>query len=209
MNVRVIAVVLVVVMAFVGGMVWQRQAAHVSTQQQQAMPPEQGGMPGGDPSQVVVEPPDDVKPGVKWTVPTRWADAGARSMRVATYSIPVSGGDGEGGECAVFYFGPSQGGGVDDNIARWIGQFENADTPMRATRTVNGMQVHRVQVHGDYLAPSGPMMQSSGTKKGYMLIGSIVEGPNGGVFFKMTGPRKTMEAAASEFDAMMSSLAKE
>jgi hypothetical protein len=198
-----IAVVLVVVMAFVGGMVWQRQASHVSTQQQQGMEDPAAGMPQGG---VVVEPPADVHPGVKWTMPKRWTDAGPRSMRVATYTIPVAGDDVEAGECAVFYFGPSQGGGVDDNIARWVGQFENASSPMRSTKDVGKLKVHRVEVKGDYLAPSGPMMQSTGTKKGFMLLGAIVEGPNGGVFFKTTGPEKTIAAAANEFDLMLETI---
>lgn len=214
MSVRMIAVVLVVVMAFVGGMVWQRQAGHIANnaqQQQQQMPPDaSGGMPGGmPPGGQVVEPGPDAKPGLVWEMPKRWADAGPRSMRVATYSIPVAGGDGEGGECAVFYFGPSQGGGIDDNISRWVGQFENASSPMRVTKDVNGLKVHRVEVKGDYLAPSGPMMQSTGTRKGYKLIGAIVEGPNGGVFFKMTGPEKTIQAASNEFDLMLETLKKQ
>ena len=68
--------------------------------------------------------------------------------------------------------------------------------------------VKLVEVDGDYLAPSGPMMESSGTKKGWMLKGAIVEGPNGNVFFKFTGPKKVLEAEAKKFDGMLESLRK-
>jgi len=38
------------------------------------------------------------------------------------------------------------------------------------------------------------------------LLGAIVEGPHGSVFFKLTGPAKTIEAVSAEFDAMIHSL---
>jgi hypothetical protein len=52
------------------------------------------------------------------------------------------------------------------------------------------------------------MMQSMGKKPGYKLYGAIVEAPEGTVFFKMTGPGKSVEAAEAEFDAMIGSLSK-
>jgi hypothetical protein len=130
-------------------------------------------------------------------------------MRVATYGVPAAAGDAEGGECGVFYFGASQGGDVESNISRWVGQFEDAGSPQRSSRTVNGVNVSLVQVAGSYLAPSGPMMQSSGTRPGYALLGAIAEGPQGRVFFKLTGPKKTLDASKGAFDAMVASIRKE
>ena len=127
-------------------------------------------------------------------------------MRIATYSIPAATGDQDGGECAVFYFGTGQGGDVRSNIDRWIGQFKDASKPDETTRTVNGIQVTTVKVTGTYLAPSGPMMQSSGEKTGYMLIGTIVQAPDGPVFFKSTGPAATMKNAESNITALVDSV---
>lgn len=210
MMVRRIAIALAVVTAFVAGMVWQRQASNSSAPRPQAAPSgaEAPATPGMLPGEAVAEPPAEVKPGLVWTVPARWSSLGERPMRVATYSVPAAGGDPEDAECAVFHFGPSQGGGVEDNISRWVNQFENAGPAQRTTRTVRGFRIHCVQVRGDFLAPSGPMMQSAGTKKGFMLIGAIVEGPAGGVFFKLTGPEKTVLAAAKEFDRLLDSIQK-
>ena len=146
--------------------------------------------------------------GVKWSVPQRWGDGGQRPMRAATYTIPASQGDAEGAECAVSFFGPGQGGPVDMNIDRWVGQFENPSTPEKATKEMDGLKVSTVKIAGAYLAPSGPMMTSQGKKENYRLLGAIVEAPQGMVFFKLTGPSKTVEAAASEFDAMVGSLKK-
>ena len=207
MWIRRAAMTFLVVMAFVAGMVWQRQMGSGTDASPDAVTQAPPAMPEGDVQ--IAEPPPGIHPGLAWTVPGRWTTLPQRSMRVATYSIPAAGGDPEPAECAVFYFGPTQGGGVEDNIARWVDQFENAGKPRREKKAVHGFALHRVEVTGDYLAPSGPMMQSSGTKPRYMLLGAIVEGPAGGVFFKLTGPEKTVRAAAGDFDAMLASIRKE
>jgi hypothetical protein len=144
--------------------------------------------------------------GLTWTIPPGWSVDAERAMRVATYGVPAASGDAEGGECGVFHFGPSQGGDVESNIARWVAQFESPGTPERSGRVVDGMRVSLVKVSGTYLAPGGPMMQSTGSKPDYALLGAIVEGPQGSVFFKLTGPRRTLEAAARDFDAMVASV---
>ena len=144
--------------------------------------------------------------GLQWSVPKRWQDQGARQMRVASYSIPAAQGDSEPADCGVYYFGSSQGGSVDANIDRWVGQFETGAPPSRSDREVNGMKVTMVQIAGTYLAPAGPMMQSTGKKDNYRLLGAIVEGPQGSVFFKLTGPAKTVGECEGEFNAMIESL---
>src|SRR5262245_30284620 len=61
---------------------------------------------------------------IQWTAPTRWEAKPASGMRAATYLIPAAKDDPEGAECAVFL---NIAGGVDANIKRWIGQFEQPD----------------------------------------------------------------------------------
>ena len=128
-------------------------------------------------------------------------------MRAATYLIPAAQGDSEGAECAVF---ENLGGGVQANITRWIGQFEKTDAePNQKKETINGLPVTTVDVTGIFKG-GGPMMggQQSGPKNGYRLLGAIVEGPDGDVFFKLTGPAKTVAAAQEEFQTMLKSLKK-
>jgi hypothetical protein len=145
--------------------------------------------------------------GVKWTIPSTWKLQASRPMRVATYDVPAASGS-EPGECGVFYFGTGQGGGVDENINRWVQQFEGASPAKKSARKVNGLEVHSVEVAGTYLAPSGPMMQSSGKKPNWRLLGAIVEAPHGLVFFKCVGPAATIGKAQPDFDRLVSSLAK-
>lgn len=143
---------------------------------------------------------------VKWTPPSRWEAKPASGMRAATYIIPAAKGDSEGAECAVFV---NLGGGVQANITRWIGQFEKTDgAPNQKSETINGLPVTTVDVSGTFKG-GGPMMgQSSAPKSGYRLLGAIVEGPEGDIFFKLTGPGKTIAAAQDEFQAMLKSLKK-
>ncbi|HKQ77608.1 MAG TPA: hypothetical protein VJ810_28190 [Blastocatellia bacterium] len=143
---------------------------------------------------------------VSWTAPTRWEAKPASGMRAATYIIPAASGDSEGAECAVF---ENLGGGVQDNISRWVGQFEKTDQPpTQRQETINNLSVTTVDVSGTFKG-GGPMMgSSSGSKTGYRLLGAIAEGPGGDVFFKLTGPAKTIAAAQDDFRAMLKSIKK-
>lgn len=146
--------------------------------------------------------------GVKWTMPKRWSLQPDRTMRVATYTIPAAEGDQEPAECVASFFGSGQGGPVEMNIDRWKGQFENPVEAGRNSTEVKGVPVTTVELAGTYLSPGGPMMQSTGKKEGARLLGAIITAPEGMVFFKLTGPSKTVEAARKEFQAMVGSLTK-
>ena len=152
--------------------------------------------------------------GLKWTAPTEWTAQGERPMRVATYSIPAAKGDTEGAELAVFYFGEGQGGGVDANVKRWITQFQKPDgtsvekEAKTKKETVAGFPVTTVDVKGTY-AGGGPMMGPATPKPGFRLIGAIVEGPSGAVFFKLTGPEKTVAGAEKTFRKLLEGMKKE
>jgi hypothetical protein len=168
-----------------------------------------GGMPMGG----VAAPPASSSPtaaaGLTWTLPAGWTIEAPRSMRVATYSIPAARGDAEGAECAVYYFGAGQGGGVDANLQRWIGQFQPATQSKRWTKKVSGIQLSLADVSGTYTAHGGSMTQPQGNKPGWRLLGAIAESPQGAVFFKLAGPAKTVAAASKSFDALVGSLRKE
>lgn len=145
--------------------------------------------------------------GVQWTAPAGWKVQAERPMRVATYEIPAAAGA-DAGECGVFYFGQGQGGGVEENLSRWVQQFESGAPPKKAEKTVHGLKVHTIDVSGTYLASGGPMMKSQGKKPGYRLLGAIVEGPQGNVFFKCVGPAATIGKAQADFDALIGSVGK-
>lgn len=148
--------------------------------------------------------------GVKWKAPAAWQKSPDRPMRAATYSVPAAGGDKEAGELAVFYFGPGQGGGIQANIDRWQGQFpQKTGAPKTTKSTVAGMSVTSIDVTGTYAASMGPMSPEKVNKPGYRMLGAIVEAPQGAVFFKLTGPAKTVTGAEAAFQAMIKGITKE
>jgi hypothetical protein len=150
----------------------------------------------------------DSGPDIKWLVSPSWKVVReASSMRLATYQIRPAPGDQESAECGVYYFGQGQGGSVEANVDRWIGQFQQAKNAAKVEkRTVNGLKVTTVDVSGSYTGMGGPRAPEGPPKPGYRLLGAIVEGPQGSVFFKFTGPAKTVAENQSIFERMISSL---
>ena len=148
--------------------------------------------------------------GVAWTAPKGWEPQGPRSMRVATYTIHTNR---EGtAECAVYYFGTGQGGGIQANIDRWINQFQQPDGTASASHAHtehaerSGWPLTTVDVSGTYTAGMGPMSQSQEPQMGYRMLAAIVEGPDGPVFFKLTGPEAVVEASRGDFEVLLASL---
>lgn len=145
--------------------------------------------------------------GLSWKSPTGWKTDGPRPMRAATYKVPAAKGDSEEAECAVFYFGQGQGGGIDENLKRWAGQFEGNPAVTPKKETIGGLPAHIVEFSGTYTGGGG-MMGPKTSKPGYKLLGAIVEGPNGPVFFKFTGPAKTVDGAKADFMKLLKGISK-
>jgi len=154
----------------------------------------------------------DTGAGLRWSPPPNWKADAQRPMRLATYTVPLAPGDTDPAECGVYYFGQGQGGSAQANLDRWIGQFQQADgKPSKAAaktakRMLHGLAVTTVDVSGSYAGMAGPMGQAGAPKPGYRLLGAIVEGPQGSIFFKFTGPVKTVAQHQAAFDKMLDSL---
>ena len=148
--------------------------------------------------------------GIRWTAPAEWKAEGPRPMRAATYSIAPVAGDQGVTECVVNYFGPGQGGSVEANIDRWKGQVLGADGKPAAAKidkgTVRGIAITKIDASGTYTGMGGPMSGGSKPVAGYRLLGAIAEGPGGSVFFKLTGPAKTIAAQQKNFEQMLASI---
>ena len=161
--------------------------------------------PSSVPQPTVAPPRPATGPEPVWTDPAGWKRlAPTNPMRKATYKIPAAPSDSEDAEMAVFYFGRDQGGGTDANIERWISQFPDvkpADVK-RTERTVNGMKQTMVELEGTY-SGSGMPGAATGSKANYRLIGAVVESPVGSYFFKMTGPKKTVESARGSYMTLL------
>jgi len=147
--------------------------------------------------------------GIGWKAPESWKKEPDRPMRAATYTIAPVKGDTEAAECGVFFFGSGQGGSVEANIARWTGQFDGAKAPTPKQEKIAGFDVSSVQLEGTYTQPN--MMNPNAPKApkpGTELYAFIVAAPEGNVFFKLSGPKKTVEAAKGDFVKMIKGLTK-
>lgn len=151
--------------------------------------------------------------GLSWNPPALFiAQAPKSSMRVAEYRI-----DGQGlgdATLAVFYFGAGQGGDVQSNIDRWVSQFQQPGAakakakPTTRRQVVAGMQVTTVDVEGNYseMAMNPHATAATTAQSNQRLLGAIVEGPQGPVFFKLVGPQKTVSLADTAFAALINSI---
>ncbi len=128
-------------------------------------------------------------------------------MRAAEWLVPRAPGDTDDAECFAITFGAGKGGSVDDNVDRWVKQFDpQTAPPVRTTHTVHGMNVTRVEVGGTYKAMQMPAAPPSSPHASWRLVGAIVEAPSGTWFFKLTGPDATVTAASKEMDALVDSM---
>jgi hypothetical protein len=151
--------------------------------------------------------------GIEFRPPSAWTDLGPSGMRQAQYTYGPCEGHPDSATMTVYYFGPDQGGGVRANIDRWIGQIRQpegidpAEAAMEQQVTVDGMPVHVVEVTGTYGA-SGMGMGPSEDKEDYHMAAVVLEGPEGSVFFKLTGPDKCAGEMTEQFAAMVMDIKK-
>ena len=133
--------------------------------------------------------------------PEGWKEEQPSSrMRAAELSVPGKDG-GDAAEVTFFYFGAGQGGDAKANVSRWLGQIENRSGEKTTSKDVNGTKVTYVEAEGTFL--SGPPFGAKIRKEGYGLVGAIVEGKQGNVFVKMTGPKALTSEASEAFKGMI------
>jgi hypothetical protein len=145
---------------------------------------------------------------MSWAVPAGWvSEKPSSSMRRAQYRVPGKAGD---GECAVFYFGPGQGGDPMSNAQRWAEQFATADGSAAQMKTseieVAGFKVFIVEVAGTYKGGMTMTAAPAPAKPGYRLLGAVAPGPDANWYFKFTGPDATVNEQRAAFTSMVKSL---
>ncbi len=127
-----------------------------------------------------------------WVVPTS-------SMRKAQLSITAAG-ESAPGEVTFFHFGAGQGGGVQANVTRWVGQFQDGTSDTR-TESVGKTTVTFVEAAGTFASgmPGGALTPM----KDYAMRGAILENPEGDVYIKLTGPAGLVKGAEPAFAKMV------
>jgi len=171
-----------------------------ATAERRPPPPNGAGSAAGRGQAPTVDPRAPQLAGVRWAAsePLTWRDP-SRPMRNAEYV--VSEGDAEA-ILTVFHF-PGMGGSIEDNVARWTGQFQGGDEAEVSTETIGGLEVTTVDVTGTFASAMG--MGGGAPQPETRLLGAIVQGPDGPLFFKLLGPKDTVAEAQDAFAALVQS----
>jgi len=150
-----------------------------------------------------IPPPTSNVPGdLSFKTPEGWTSEPPTSkMRVAQYKLPGDAGD---ASLVIYYFGQGQGGKVEDNFDRWVGQMQQTrDKAKTENLTVNGMAVTLLDVSGTY---SGDMRGGSQTPQpNSRMRAAVIETPKGNYYIKLTGPDKTVTRWNDAFMAFIKS----
>ena len=136
----------------------------------------------------------------------------ASRMRAAEFDLESAAADGNHASLVVYYFGIGAAGSVDANIERWCGQFEQpdgsdpSDVARIEARTINGFDVHTIDLGGTYVAETRPGSGERLNKPDYHMLAAIVQSEAGPYYFKLVGPVTTVERWRGSYDMMLNSL---
>jgi hypothetical protein len=143
-------------------------------------------------------------------VPADWTEKPiTSSMRAGQFQLPGASGE---AELVIYYFGETGAGGVQANLDRWIGQFQQPDgkksedvAKIEKTK-IAGQEATIVSVSGRYVTTSMPGGGDPIDKAEQSLLGVIVDSPKGPYYFKLVGPKQTVDAQGPKLRALLASL---
>jgi hypothetical protein len=146
-----------------------------------------------------------------FVAPADWtAKPVTSNMRAADFQLP--GKPGAEAELIVFYFGGGGAGSIDDNVNRWLDQFQQPDgKPPRDAAKIEktkfaGQDATYVSVTGRYVSQGMPGGAGPVDKPDQALLAAIVGSPSGPYYFKLVGAKPTVDANAKAFRNMLESL---
>lgn len=136
-------------------------------------------------------------------IPEGWSNEQPQSSMRLTKFVPER--DKEL-EIIGFYFG-NQPNMVEGNINRWKGQFTEV-TDFNEEKVANDNVIY-VRINGTFKKKPFPMAQEYKEVSDYMMLASIIPSPEGPYFFKVTGPKESLEQEIEKFKEFMDSYRKE
>lgn len=174
------------------------EPARVSPTSPQPQAAPRGAAPIDERLQRVSGPDDDPAlmevGGIAAPKPPQWTwQQPSMQFRTLQYAVPAPGESTGSAELIVSVFLGDDGGPLDTNIARWVGQFRSAAgqpvEPIREERDIDGMRVILLELAGSYQGMGG-----AGPKPEFMQLGAIIDAPQRRVFIRLLGPASTVEA---------------
>jgi hypothetical protein len=152
--------------------------------------------------------PTPQAPALKYDMPAGWTSKTPSSrMRLAEFVLPKVEPDTEDATLTVYFFG-GQGGSVQANLDRWIGQMAQPDgRPSKDLAKTSSMKANEltftiIDLPGTFVAETAPGSAERYNKPGFHLRAAVIEGKGGPYFIRLVGPQKTVakwDAAAQAF----------
>ena len=141
--------------------------------------------------------------GISFEGPKGWqSQKPSSSMRKAQFEIKDKNGT---AEVVFFHFGPGAAGGVKANVERWLGQFKEPADQVKAKisdEKINGIKVTYVTAEGTFMKGS-PFGGKKVPAPNSGLLAAIIEGSQGAVFIKATGPKAITYGAKKALKLMV------
>jgi len=150
--------------------------------------------------------------GLQFTVPSKWvSEPAATPVRAGQWRIPaLHDVEGQEGQAAVLYFGQGIGGSTKENIDAWSASLVDAEGhPVPATvktHQTGGLKITVVTVFGTYSEPAPLPGIPPASRPGYGLLGAVVEGPQGNIYWRFIGPEPLVTADLALFNKIVDSV---
>lgn len=137
-------------------------------------------------------------------IPSDWnKEQPSSRMRALQFGVPASGGEKQPAELAVFNF--KGGGSVNQNIKRWIDQFDAEGRKQQLFEgKIDDGSYWIADISGTYNKSIGPpILRKTQSEPGSRVIAIIVAGKQGVLYLKLAGPDKTVAAQADQMRAII------
>lgn len=132
-------------------------------------------------------------------IPTNWEEETPSSnLRLLQFKLPAVE---EGAEPTEYVVFPPFGGSREENISRWVAQFEAEGRQLAmVVGTCEQGEYVQVDLTGTYKKPDGPPVRmQTVAAPGYRMLAVILSTANGNYFIKMVGPSATIDASVAAF----------
>lgn len=141
--------------------------------------------------------PNKAPTGFSWDTPSSWVESAGHSMRLASFSVPTSQGD---GDCSVIQLG-GNGGGLEANINRWRGQI--------GLSAQTSHEIHASAIDGSSkLGKFKMFILINDSRPETAMMASIIELQSKTLFIKLNLHSEAIDEVQSDFTSFCSSFSK-
>ncbi len=160
--------------------------------------PASAGMP------TMMQPAAGVEsPSIEWTAPEGWAEFKGSGMRLATFDINSGG---QSGVCTIVVLGGAAGG-LEANVARWIGQLGLKPLAADEMKTFIGKQ-QTIKSDGGLEVFIADMTTLASNETAESMIASVINVDDSTCFVKLTGAAGLLKNQHEKFTQLCKSLKK-